>query len=333
MKFEIQKGNSITVKEWKGNRVLTMIDVDTLHGKVNGKAYRNFQNNRRKFAESVDYYKVSCNEVRQLISDTVRADGKKANYPRGAVLLTESGYMLLVKSFRDKLSVEIQKKVIDEYFHSPKRNEICETETARAKIEPTAEIAPTAEIPPMPNVSYERLLGKYEQLLDRQAKALEEERKRCDEIRDMMRAEVKRNEEFRTIMLKVLETVIETSRIETSKVETADSPEETEIRKTPLATPSEYTVWKREINRRVDEIVETGKYADRNEVLRTAYDALRNEYGICFEQYGKEFYRDYGRKATNTMELMHYIETQNRVCKNLLLSKLVNMLHESRAKK
>ena len=69
---------------------------------------RNFKNNRDRFIEGVDYFIVSKNQKDEF---------RLLEIPnRGLTLITETGYMMLVKSFSDDLSWEVQRQLVNSYF-------------------------------------------------------------------------------------------------------------------------------------------------------------------------------------------------------------------------
>ncbi len=98
----------LSVKEFNGQRVVTFKDIDLLHERVKGTADRNFRENKKHFIENEDYFilkKNQNNEIRGLeISN------------RGITLLTESGYLMLVKSFQDDLAWKVQRELVNNYF-------------------------------------------------------------------------------------------------------------------------------------------------------------------------------------------------------------------------
>lgn len=107
--------NSITinnqqllVKEYQGKRVVTFKDIDTVHNRPPGTAGRNFRANRKHFNEGEDYYKIQSDEIRRV----------GINSPRGGIVVTESGYLMLVKSFTDDLSWNIQRQLVNTYFNN-----------------------------------------------------------------------------------------------------------------------------------------------------------------------------------------------------------------------
>lgn len=103
--------NELTIKEYEGQRVVTFKDIDMVHERPEGTASRNFRNNREHFIENVDYYRISPDEIRRHkimdIPDKLYQD---------IVLLTESGYLMIVKSLKDDLAWEVQRQLVNSYF-------------------------------------------------------------------------------------------------------------------------------------------------------------------------------------------------------------------------
>lgn len=99
-------GKMIERLEYKGQPVVTFKMVDELHGKTD-QARRSFHNNKKYFEINKDYFVSDLHEARQL--------GIAA--PNGINLLTESGYLKLVKTFTDDLAWEIQGQLVECYFH------------------------------------------------------------------------------------------------------------------------------------------------------------------------------------------------------------------------
>jgi hypothetical protein len=108
-------GLPLTVKEFKGQRVVTFKDIETLHQRPEGTGRKRFSDNIKHFIEGVDYYRLSMSEIRTLNLS------KKFNYPKGLIVLTETGYLMLVKSFTDNLAWSVQRALVTEYFKSRKQ--------------------------------------------------------------------------------------------------------------------------------------------------------------------------------------------------------------------
>lgn len=102
--------HEMTIKEYNGKRVVTFKDVDMVHERPEGTANKRFYDNKRHFIEGEDYYKLSH-------FDSLISEKRVLEIPhRGLVVLTESGYLMLVKSFTDDLAWEVQRKLVKSYF-------------------------------------------------------------------------------------------------------------------------------------------------------------------------------------------------------------------------
>lgn len=106
---EIQKGNAELpkIKVWNGKRVVTFRDIDEVHQRVSGTASRNFRKNKKFFIDGVDYIRRNSSEAKQEYGITA---------PNGLTLVTESGYLMITKSFTDDLSWDVQRKLVNSYF-------------------------------------------------------------------------------------------------------------------------------------------------------------------------------------------------------------------------
>jgi len=97
----------LQIKEYDGQRVVTLKDIDTVHNRPNGTARKRFNDNRTHFIESVDYFVRKTDEAQKEF-------GIKA--PNGLILITETGYLMLVKSFTDDLAWTVQRELVNSYF-------------------------------------------------------------------------------------------------------------------------------------------------------------------------------------------------------------------------
>lgn len=100
----------VIVKEFQGQRVVTFKDIDNLHQRPSGTASRNYKNNKERFIENVDYFLVKPKDIQK---DEIRLS--EINN-RGTIFITETGYMMLVKSFSDDLSWAVQRELVNTYF-------------------------------------------------------------------------------------------------------------------------------------------------------------------------------------------------------------------------
>ena len=108
--------SDISVKEYGGKRVVTFKDIDACHNRPEGTARKRFNDNKQHFIEGVDFFKISPSEIRthkiMEISAKVRED---------ITLITESGYLMLVKSFTDDLAWDVQRQLVNTYFKVEKK--------------------------------------------------------------------------------------------------------------------------------------------------------------------------------------------------------------------
>lgn len=104
----IHIGNSdISIKEYNGQRVVTFKDIDMVHGRPDGTARATFNRNKERFRSGIDYFVCETYEAKELYNIAA---------PNGIALITEHGYLKLVKPFNDDKSWEVQDKLIDSYF-------------------------------------------------------------------------------------------------------------------------------------------------------------------------------------------------------------------------
>lgn len=104
----------LSVKEFKGQRVVTFKDIDMLHERVEGTAKRNFSDNKKHFIENEDYFFVKPADVQKYEIRTSEINN------RGTYLITESGYLMLVKSLQDDLAWKVQRELVNNYFRAKK---------------------------------------------------------------------------------------------------------------------------------------------------------------------------------------------------------------------
>lgn len=102
----------LSIREYNGQRVVTFRDIDEVHKRPKGTAKRNFTRNKKHFIEGVDYYKVNRKDVG---TNFVLTYGFSDKAPEG-LLFTESGYLMLVKSFKDDLAWNVQRELVNSYF-------------------------------------------------------------------------------------------------------------------------------------------------------------------------------------------------------------------------
>lgn len=107
------------VKEWNGQRVVTFRDIDDAHNKPRGTARRNFTHNKKFFVENEDYFVIRSQSAENTANSSMydfRTLGVSKIPPKGLTVFTETGYLLLVKSFTDELSWKVQRQLVSTYF-------------------------------------------------------------------------------------------------------------------------------------------------------------------------------------------------------------------------
>lgn len=111
---ELIKINSkdLAVKEFKNQRVVTFRDIDVIHERAEGTSSKNFRNNKVHFINSVDYFEIKKNEVGEDFTETYGFD----KFAPNGILITESGYLMLVKSLTDDLAWNVQRELVNSYF-------------------------------------------------------------------------------------------------------------------------------------------------------------------------------------------------------------------------
>ena len=110
--YELINEKFIEIKEYKGQRVVTFKDIDNLHQRPTGTAKRNFNLHKQHFIEGVDFFTVKPADIQKYEIRTSEINN------RGTILLTESGYLMVVKSFTDDLAWKVQRQLINTYFRS-----------------------------------------------------------------------------------------------------------------------------------------------------------------------------------------------------------------------
>lgn len=103
----------VEVKEYEGLRVVTAWDIAKVHDREVREINQNFNYIKEKLILNEDYFLISKNEISEskiLIQDFI------PNNVKEIPLFTESGYLMLVKTFTDDLSWDIQRQLVKTYF-------------------------------------------------------------------------------------------------------------------------------------------------------------------------------------------------------------------------
>ena len=103
---------TVEIRQYNGQKVLTFKDIDLAHGRPEGTARKRFNDNKEHFIEGVDYFLVKPSDVQMSEFRTSEINN------RGTTLVTESGYLMIVKSFTDDLSWDVQRFLVNSYFRA-----------------------------------------------------------------------------------------------------------------------------------------------------------------------------------------------------------------------
>lgn len=98
--------------------VVTFSMIDEVHERPRGTARRNFFQHQPQLIEGEDFYHLSYASVESLYE--FRIAGIMPN-SQGLTVLTESGYLMLVKSFQDDLAWTVQRQLVHAYFRTPRQ--------------------------------------------------------------------------------------------------------------------------------------------------------------------------------------------------------------------
>lgn len=103
----------VEMKEYEGLRVVTAWDIAKVHNREVKRINEIFKNNIDKFILKEDYFFLTPNEFSGSFKT---AQNFIPNNVKEIPLFTESGYLMLVKTFTDDLSWDIQRQLVKTYF-------------------------------------------------------------------------------------------------------------------------------------------------------------------------------------------------------------------------
>ena len=97
------------IREYDGKMVVTFKDIDAVHKRPEGTERNAFKRSKKHLIENEDYI-----ILKPKVHETYIRNIEIPN--RGITVLTESGYLLLVKVFNDELSWNVQRQLVNGYF-------------------------------------------------------------------------------------------------------------------------------------------------------------------------------------------------------------------------
>lgn len=155
----------LPIKEYQGQRVVTLKEIDTVHNRPEGTARKRFNDNKKHFIDGTDYFQVDQpSEIR-----TLGFERPQGGTPQAVTLITESGYLMLVKSFTDDLAWTVQRQLVNTYFRAKRAKQenassVDKTAVAEAKLNNSrarmaAEWRKLAAMVPVPE--YQKICAHY----------------------------------------------------------------------------------------------------------------------------------------------------------------------------
>lgn len=105
----------LAIKSIDGKRVVTFSDIDKVHERGTETARFRFNDNKQHFIKGIDYFVLKPSDFQMCEFRTSVIERKDVNN-RGITFLTESGYLMIVKSFTDDLAWKVQRDLVNTYF-------------------------------------------------------------------------------------------------------------------------------------------------------------------------------------------------------------------------
>ena len=149
------KNTEMQIREYNGQRVVTFKDIDRVHENKAGTAYRNFNRNRKYFVEGEDFFVLT-----KEFSNVTNCHIRNISVPnKGITVLTETGYLMIVKSFSGDLAWSVQRQLVNNYFEKRVVQNVIEEKPKVEKYELKVAINPDW---------YERNRGRLHRICERE---------------------------------------------------------------------------------------------------------------------------------------------------------------------
>lgn len=124
MENKLVKINNVElgIKEYKKERVVTAWDIAKVHSREPREITQQFNRNKDKFILNEDYFILKIKDFSERFKTIQSSESQSViqdfipNNVKEIPLFTESGYLMLVKTFTDDLSWEIQRQLVKGYF-------------------------------------------------------------------------------------------------------------------------------------------------------------------------------------------------------------------------
>jgi len=113
----------IIVKEYENQRIVTAWDIAKVHKREVKTINQSFKLVKDKMIENEDYFIIEKSERLRSENLTLKNLWDNAPAAKEIILFTESGYLMLVKTFTDDLSWDIQRQLVKGYFKLKENNQ------------------------------------------------------------------------------------------------------------------------------------------------------------------------------------------------------------------
>lgn len=297
-----------TMHIYKGKDVATAREIQEVNGVTRTHLYNRFRTTRKNehLEEGIDYFLLSKEEALALPFRGTKVGG----YNAGMMLYTAEGYK---KIFRKNFNKEWYKKLFS---------------AKKGKAAPEKEIVEEEKKETVENVkSYERsehILNHgfrptpKESVNDNLLEILKADREAYMHMIDQQNAQI-------TSLINLVSNIF-TVQVRHEPLE----PELVVIDSGKVENPRESIQgWYEKINSLVEDIRKR-KNLEATVVLSNAYKKLDAQYGLCLEQYRKEFSEIIHKKPT-MLSAIYWMETEkNPTTRGLLEDILINMLEEAK---
>lgn len=101
------ENTDMLIREYQGQRVVTFADIDKVHQRPDGTARKSFNRCKKHLILGEDYFVHLMDEAEEQFNITA---------PNGLITLTEQGYLMVIKPFRDDLAWQVQRQLVNVYF-------------------------------------------------------------------------------------------------------------------------------------------------------------------------------------------------------------------------
>lgn len=309
------------VFEYNGTKVITVENINEYI--TNDKSRETIKNDIPSWIGTEKYFKIPHPESVKY------GQKKRFNYARGINLypideilriLSEKKKYLEGKFDIDALTEDLSKGEVRELnaeeanknWRLEKKKEKAKEKTALVKIKEDKEVEKPKQETALP-ISFDDVYALIDRMNENTIRVLTENNKVLSDRIDELSKKVDE-----------LTEIIKNKADEITKTESVfESP-------LILKENSTYEEWVRVVKRAIKLIIEKAPEKTESNILHEAYDRLRSQYGIVWEQEAKEFKEDCGRGPVNTRELCWWMENNKPSCKNLLIAKLNTMYSEVR---